>query len=129
MRKISALLAVGFLALIFNNQISASGYGSKTESQGKISDSMTETIKHAEMAKAHGSDAKQILQHAERSLKYAKEAEKEAIAKGNTKGADHINASIKHLDHAIEHAKMGHADVASKHITDALSEMHKFTAM
>lgn len=81
------------------------------------------------MAKTHESDAKQILQHAKRSLKYAKEAEKETIAKGDTKGVDHIAAAIKHLDHAIEHAKMGHADVANKHITDALSEMHKFAAM
>lgn len=129
MRNMSMLLAVGVLALFFNNSISASGYGSKAESEGKASDSMTETIKHAEMAKAHGGDAKQILQHAERSLKYAKEAEKEAVAKGNAKGVDHITASINHLDHAIEHAKMGHADVASKHITDALSEMHKFSTM
>jgi len=73
-------------------------------------------------------DTKKILQHAEMSLKYAQDADDEAIENINTQGAEHITASIAHLEEAIKHAKMGHADVASKHIDEALNEMHQYTA-
>jgi len=32
------------------------------------------------------------------------------------------------LEEAIKHAKIGHADVASKHIDAALNEMHAYSA-
>ena len=36
-----------------------------------------------------------------------------------------MTESVKHLKEAIEHAKMGHADVATKHVQQALAEMRK----
>ena len=125
MKNITIIIAVSIFTLFFNSQIIASGYSGKTES-GESASSMAEAIKHAEMAKAHADDPKKILQHAEKSLEYDKKTEKEASGKGNARGVAHINASIKHLDEAIKHAKMGHADVASKHIDSALEEMHEF---
>ena len=51
--------------------------------------------------------------------KAQKDAEKEAIEKVNVQGVEHITASISQLVEAINHAKMGHADVAIKHIDEA----------
>jgi len=127
MKKISTILAVSTLVLFFSSQISASGYGGQVESAEKTGNSMTEAIKHAEMAKAHGNDAKEILKHAEMSLQYAHATDVKAISKINVSGVEHINASIKHLEEAVKHAKMGHADIASKHINAALDEMHAYT--
>ena len=118
MKNISTILAIGLLTFFLSAQVSASGYGGQTESAGKASGSMAEAIKYAEMAKTHGDDAKEILQHAEMGLKFTEDAEKEAIEKVNVQGVEHITASISQLVEAINHAKMGHADVAIKHIDE-----------
>ncbi|MCP5246179.1 MAG: hypothetical protein H6937_09600 [Burkholderiales bacterium] len=135
MKNTSTIIAVGILALLFSGQISAAGYGGQTDSMDKAqtesigkSDYLSEAIKHAEMAQANNADAKKILQHAEKSLAFDRKAEKQVLGKGNSKEAEHITASIKHLEEAIKHAKMGHANVASLHVNDALKEMHQFTA-
>lgn len=125
MKNIIIIITVSIFTLFFNSQIIASEYSGKTKSGGAAV-SIAEAIKHAEMAKAHADDPQKIVQHAEKSLEYDKKAEKEASGKGNARGVAHIAASIKHLDEAIKHAKMGHADVASKHIDNALEEMHEF---
>ena len=138
MKNIITIIAVSIFALSFNSQIIASGYSGETKSEKKAESKIkgeaekeagfvAEAIKHAEMAKAHEDDEKKILQHAEMSLKYAQDADDKAIEDINTQGAEHITASIGHLEEAIEHAKMGHADVASKHIGEALNEMHQYT--
>jgi hypothetical protein len=36
--------------------------------------------------------------------------------------------SIKELKQAIEHAKAGHADIATKHVDEALMHMRKSTS-
>jgi len=125
MRNILSILATGILVLFFSSGIYALEYSAKTESVGL--DSMLEAIKHAEMAKTHKAHAEHILKHAEKSLDYVKKAEIETIEFGHDKGRAHITESIRHLVEAISHAKMGHADIASEHITDALEEMHQFT--
>ena len=127
MKNIYTTLAIGILVLFFISQVSASGYSGKTESGGEAG-SMAEAIKHAEMAKTHKGDAKKLLHHAERSLKYAKKAEKETTGKGNARGVAHITASITHLEEAIQNAKAGHAEIAIEHVDDALEEMHQFVA-
>ncbi len=127
MKNILTILIAALLALCFSSQISASEYSVKTES-GEAAGFIAEAIKYAEIAKTHGDDAKKILQHVEMSLKYAQDAEDEAIEDINTQGGEHITASIAHLEEAIKHAKMRHADVASKHINEALNEMHQYTA-
>lgn len=128
MKNISTILAIGLLTFFLSAQVNASGYGGQTESAGKASGFMAEAINHAEMAKTHGDDAKEILQHAELSLKYANNAEEGAVEEINVAGVQHITASITHLEQAINHAKMGHPDVAIKHIDEALNEMHQYTA-
>ncbi|AEJ01670.1 hypothetical protein Nit79A3_1868 [Nitrosomonas sp. Is79A3] len=128
MNNISTILAAGILVIFFSSQVSAAGYGGQAQSEGKATSSIDEAIKHAEMAKAHGDDAKEILKHAEISLKYAKDTVVEVIEKINISGMERIDASIKHLEEAIKHAKLGHADVASKHIDAALNEMHAYSA-
>ena len=62
------------------------------------------------------------------SLKYTHDATVKDIEKINILGIERIDASIKHLEEAIKHAKIGHADVASKHIDAALNEMHAYSA-
>lgn len=125
MRNILSILPAGILLLFFSSGISALEYSGKTESGGV--DSMLEAIKHAEIARTHKAHAEHILKHAEKSLEYVKRAEIETIESGNDKGRAHITESIRHLVEAINHAKMGHADIASEHITDALEKMHQFT--
>lgn len=128
MKKISTILAVSILVFFFSSQISASGYGGKTGFGENVNINMAKAIDHADMAKAHENDAKEILKHAETSLIYAQQAAAKAIDNINVPGMEHIDASIRHLEEAIEHAKMGHADVASKHIDAALDDMHAYTA-
>lgn len=127
MKNISTILAAGILVILFSSQVSAAGYGGQPQSEGKATSSIDEAIKHAEMAKAHGDDAKEILKHAEMSLKYNHDATVEDIEKINVAGIKHLDASISHLEEAIKHAKMGHADVASKHIDAALKEMQAYS--
>ena len=124
MKNILSILIPGILIFFFSSEISASG--EETKSAGGIG-FMTEAIKHAEIAKTHKAHAEHIRQHAKMSLKYVKKAEIEAIEDGNTMGRTHITESIRHLVEAISHAKMGHTDIASEHVTDALEEMRRFT--
>lgn len=123
MKNIPSILIASMLALFLIGEISASG---NTESEKAIT-FMAEAIKHAEMAKTHKAHAEHIHQHAEASLEYVKKAEAEAIENENTGGRGHITESLRHLVQAINHAKAGHADIASEHITDALEEMRQFT--
>lgn len=125
MKNILSILVMGIGVLLFSNGIGASGYSSKTESGAGVG-SMIQAIKHAEMAKTHKAHAEHILQHAEKSLEFAKKAEAEAIESGNEKERKPITESIRHLVEAISHAKLGHTDIASEHITDALEQMHQF---
>ncbi|SFF20213.1 small metal-binding protein SmbP [Nitrosomonas sp. Nm166] len=124
MRNIFFILTTVILILFLSSEINASG--EETKSAAGISP-MTEAIKHAEIAQAHKAHAEHIRQHAKMSLEYVKKAEIEAIEYGNTKGRVHITESIRHLVEAISHAKIGHTDIASEHITDALEEMRQFT--
>lgn len=128
MKNISTILAASILALFFSSQVSAAGYGEQAQSEGKAISPIDEAIKHAEMARAHGDNAKEILKHAEMSLKYTHDATVKDIEKINILGMERIDASIKHLEEAIKHAKIGHADVAGKHINAALNEMHAYSA-
>ena len=125
MKNILSILAAGILVLLFNDGIYASGYANKTEPGVGVA-SMIEAIKHAEMAKTHKAHAEHILQHAEKSLEYVKKVEAETIEYGNDRERKPITESIRHLVEAISHAKMGHIDIASEHITDALEQMHQF---
>jgi hypothetical protein len=126
MRKILSILAGGMLVLFFSGGINAFEYSAKTESVGV--DSMLQAIKYAETAKTHKAHPEHILKNAEKSLEYAKKAEIETIELGSDKGRAYITDSIRHLVEAISSAKMGHTDIASEHITDALEEMHQFTS-
>ncbi len=126
MKNIPSILIAAMLALFLIGEISASGNSGNTES-GKAIIFMAEAIKHAEMAKTHKAHAEHIHKHAEASLEYVKKAEAEAIENENTGGREHITESLRHLVQAINHAKAGHADIASEHITDALEEMRQFT--
>lgn len=60
-----------------------------------------EALKHAEAA-AKASDVQAITEHAEASRSHAKLV------------AEHSAAAVKSLDGAIEHGKLGHADLAKK---------------
>ncbi len=124
MKNIITILAASVLVLFFSSQISASGYSGKTEAGG-VAGSTAEAIKHAEMAKTHGDDAKKILQHGEMSLKYMEEVDRETVGKVNVEEDKHINGAVMHLKEAISHAEMGHADVANKHISEALNDMRQ----
>lgn len=125
MRNILSILMAAMFALFLMGEISASSYSGNAESE-KATAFMVEAIKHAEMAKTHKAHAEHIHKHAEASLECVKKAEAEAIENENTEGRRHITESIRHLVEAINHAKVGHADIASEHITDALEEMRQF---
>ncbi|MBS0497553.1 MAG: hypothetical protein HRU77_14185 [Gammaproteobacteria bacterium] len=125
MRNIPSILIAAMLALFLIGEISASGYSGNTESE-KATAFMMKAIKHAEMARTHKAHAEHIHKHAEASLEYVKKAEAEAIDNENTGERRHITESIRHLVQAITHAKAGHADIASEHVTDALEEMRQF---
>lgn len=125
MKNISTILAAGIFAIFFSSQIVASGYLEKTES-GEEAGFMAEAIEHAEEAKTHKAHVDHVIEHAKMSLKYVKKAEIEAIELGDNKGRVHITGSIQHLVEAIRHAKMGHAEIAVEHVSDALEEMRQF---
>lgn len=68
---------------------------------------MAAALTHADAA-VKASDAKAIAEHA-------------AMAKTHAGVADeHLDAGIKSLDSAIEHGKMGHADLAKKAAEEAV---------
>ncbi len=117
MKKVLTILAIGVLALFISSQINASETGS-----------LADAIKHAEMAKTHGDDEKKLLHHVEMSLKHVEEIDREALGKVNAEEEKLINAAIMHLQEAISHAEMDHADAASKSIDKALKEMRQFSA-
>lgn len=126
MKNLPSILIAALLALFLTGEISAAGNSGNTE-PGKAIAFMAEAIKHAEMAKTHKAHAEHIHKHAEASLEYVKKVEAEAIENENSEGRVHITESIRHLVEAINHAKAGHADIASEHVTDALEEMRQFT--
>ncbi|MBK7364281.1 MAG: hypothetical protein IPI97_04530 [Nitrosomonas sp.] len=49
------------------------------------------------MAKTHGGDAKEMLKHAEMSLKYSQDTMVKGIEKINVPEMKHMDASVKHL--------------------------------
>lgn len=71
---------------------------------------LAEALKHAEAA-ATAPDAKAVAEHAEAAKKYAKTAD------------EHLDAGIKSLETAIEHGKMGHADVAKVAAEEAVTHL------
>ncbi|QOJ24027.1 MAG: hypothetical protein HRU78_10555 [Gammaproteobacteria bacterium] len=127
MKNITPILIAAILTFFLIGEISASGASGNAET-GKAITFMAEAIKHAEMAKTHKAHAEHIHKHAEKSLEYVKKAEADAIENEDTKGRVHITESIRHLVEAINHARVGHADIASEHVTDALEEMRQYTA-
>ena len=71
---------------------------------------MAEALKHAEAA-VKADDGKGIAEHAE-------------VAKTHAKTADeHLDAGVTSLDGAIEHGKMGHADLAKKAAEEAVTHL------
>lgn len=125
MKKVMTILAAGILVLFIGNPTSASGDGGDMDSSGGKA-AMAEAIEHAEEAKSHKAHTNHIRDHAKESLEYVKKAEIAAIESENTAGRAHISEAIQHLVEAIKHADMGHAQIASEHVTDALHEMYQF---
>lgn len=78
------------------------GYGAESH--------MAEALKHAEAAAA-AADAKGIAEHAGVSKTHAKVAD------------EHLDAGLKSLDGAVEHGKMGHADLAKKAAEEAVTHL------
>ena len=71
---------------------------------------MEQALKHAEAA-VKAADGKAIAEHAE-------------VAKTHAKAADeHLNVGITSLEGAIEHGKMGHADLAKKAAEEAVTHL------
>ena len=71
---------------------------------------VAEALKHAEAA-AKATDGKTVAEHAETAETHAKAAD------------EHLDASSKSLGGAIEHGKMGHADVAKKAAEEAVAHL------
>jgi len=71
---------------------------------------MAQALKHAEAA-ASASDAKAVAEHAEAAKNHAKVAD------------EHLDAGIKSLETAIEHGKLGHADVAKVAAEEAVTHL------
>lgn len=67
-------------------------------------------LTHAEAA-AKAADAKAVVEHAEASVIHAKAAD------------EHLDAGVKSLNSAIEHGKMGHADIAKKAAEEAVTHL------
>lgn len=128
MRNITPILITTISMFFLIGEISASD-SSENTGTGKAIIYMTEAIKHAEIAKNHKAHAEHIRKHAEKSLEFVKKTEVDSIENENTTGRAHITESIRHLVEAISHAKVGHADIANEHVTDALEEMRQFTAL
>ncbi|MCU0734932.1 MAG: hypothetical protein MUF20_05325 [Methylotetracoccus sp.] len=71
---------------------------------------MAEALKHAEAAVA-AADAAGIAEHAGAAANHAKIAD------------EHLDAGLKSLEGAIEHGKMGHADLAKKAADEAVTHL------
>jgi hypothetical protein len=71
---------------------------------------VAEALKHAEAA-AKATDTKAISEHAGAAKTHAKTAD------------EHLDAGIISLDGAIEHAKLGHADLAKKAAEEAVTHL------
>ena len=71
---------------------------------------MDAALKHAEAA-TKASDGKAVAEHAEASKSHA------------TVASEHLTAGIKSLNDAIDHGKMGHADVAKKSAEEAVTHL------
>lgn len=71
---------------------------------------MAEALKHAEAA-AKATDGKAIAEHAEAAKTHGQVAD------------EHLDAGIKSLEGAIEHGKLGHADLAGKAAAEAVTHL------
>jgi O-acetylhomoserine/O-acetylserine sulfhydrylase-like pyridoxal-dependent enzyme len=71
---------------------------------------MAEALKHAEAAVKAG-DGKGIAEHAEAAKAHAKTAD------------EHLDAGVTSLEGAIDHGKMGHADLAKKAAEEAVAHL------
>lgn len=71
---------------------------------------IAEAIKHAEAA-SKATDGKTITEHAETAKTHASAA------------SEHLTAGIKSLNDAIDHGKMGHAELAKKSTEEAVSHL------
>ena len=110
MRHLRATFAMSSLTLILSVPVIAG------------EDPTVYALEHAAKAQAHGDDGrtKEMLEHAEESLRHARAAEKvHAEQRG------HMSEAVKHLEQAIEHGKAGHSRVANKHVHDGLTEIRK----
>ena len=76
--------------------------------------------------RAEESDIAVALKHAEAATKASDEAivEHAEAAKAHAKAADeHLDAGIQSLEAAIEHGKMGHADMAKKSAEESVAHL------
>ncbi len=71
---------------------------------------MAEALKHAEAAAA-AADAAAVAEHASAATTHAKIAD------------EHLDAGLKSLEGAVEHGKMGHADLAKKAAEEAVTHL------
>ncbi len=71
---------------------------------------MTEALKHAEAA-TKASDGKTVAEHAEAAKTHA------------TTANEHLTAGIKSLSDAVDHGKIGHADMAKKSAEEAVAHL------
>lgn len=88
-------------------------------------DPMAAALEHAAKAKAHGDGGrtKELMEHAEESLRHARASEKRHAAQRGQ-----MAEAIKHLEQAIEQGKAGRARVANKHVSDALIRIRRSTS-
>jgi hypothetical protein len=78
--------------------------------QAADDDHLDEAMKHAKEAAA-ADDGPSVAKHAELARSHAKTAD------------EHLDAAIKSLDSAMEHGKLGHADMAKKAAEDAQTHL------
>ena len=71
---------------------------------------LEEAIKHAEAA-TKATEGKSVAEHAEAAKVHA------------TTANEHLTAGIKSLTDAIDHGKMGHADIAKKSAEEAVTHL------
>jgi hypothetical protein len=88
-------------------------------------DPMAGALEHAAKAKAHGDGGrtKELMEHAEQSLRHARASEKRHAAQRNQ-----MAQAVKHLEQAIEQGKAGRARVANKHMGEALVRIRRSTS-
>ena len=101
-----ALMLVALGALVSVPELNA-----KSSPAGNVSDA----IKHAKEAVHQGKQghAKELVTHAEKSVKYAEMGGKNR----------HLVEGIKHMEEAIEHGKAGHAEDATTHAETGLAHL------